>query len=75
MRLSYTKFLGRKLEMLYFLLDFAKGLTKDALVDSRAYIRAISQNELDRMKQQASARIFEMNDPPPVFGFTQQMAS
>ena len=32
---------------------FREWLTKDALVDSVAYVCAISQKELDRIKQQA----------------------
>ena len=53
MPLSSTIVLKRKNEMLYFPLDFENGLTIDALVDSGAYVSAIAQEELDRIKQQA----------------------
>ena len=50
--------------MLYVPLDFENGLTIDALVDSRTYVSAIAQTELDRIKQQAPGNIFKMDDPP-----------
>ena len=53
MPLSSTIVLKRKKEMLYDPLDFEIGLTIDALVDSGAYVTAIVQKELDRIKQQA----------------------
>ena len=53
MLVSSTIVLKRKKEMLYVPLDLENGLTKDALVDSRAYVSAIAQTELDRIKQQA----------------------
>ena len=53
MPLSSTIVLKRKNGMLYVPLDFENGFTIDALVDSRAYISAIAQTELDRIKQQA----------------------
>ena len=62
--LSSTIVLKRKKEMLYIFLDFKNGLTIDALVDSRAYVSAITQTELDRIKQQAPGDIFKMDDPP-----------
>ena len=43
MPLSSTIVLKRKKEMLYVPLDFENGLTKDALVDSGAYVSAIAQ--------------------------------
>ena len=45
-------------------LDFENGLTIDALVDSGAYVRAIAQKELDRIKQQAPSNILKTDDPP-----------
>ena len=62
--LSSTIALKRKKEMLYVPLDFENGLTIDALVDSVAYVSAIAQTELDRIKQQAPANIFKIDDPP-----------
>ena len=50
--------------MLYVPLDFKNGLTIDALVDSGAYVSAIAQTELDRIKQQAPGNIFKIDDPP-----------
>ena len=62
--LSSTIVLKRKKEMLYVPLGFKNALTIDALVDSRAYVSAIAQNELDRIKQQAPGNIFKIDDPP-----------
>ena len=64
MPLSSTIVLKRKEEMMYDPLAFGNGLTKDALVDSRVYVSAIAQTELDRIKQQAPANIFKFDDPP-----------
>ena len=50
--------------MLYVSLDFENGLTIDALVDSGAYVSAIAQNELDRIKQQSPSNILKIDDPP-----------
>ena len=50
--------------MLYIPLDFKIGLTIDAPVDSRAYVRAKAQKELDRIKQQAPSNILKIDDPP-----------
>ena len=50
-------------EMMYIPLDFRNGLTIDALVDSGAYVSAISQSECDRKKKQAPANIFKIGDP------------
>ena len=49
--------------MLYVPLDFKSGLTKDALVDSRAYVSTITQKGLDRIKQQAPANTFKIDYP------------
>ena len=64
MPLSSTIVLKRKKEMLYVPLDFENGLTIDALVDSGAYVSAIAQTELDRIKQQAPSNILKIDDPP-----------
>ena len=64
MPLSSTIILKRKKEMFYFPLDFENGLTIDALVDSGAYVSAIAQKELDRIKQQSPSNILKVDDPP-----------
>ena len=64
MPLSSTIVLKRKKEMLYVPLDSENGLTIDALVDSGAYVSAIYQNELDRIKQQSPSNILKTDDPP-----------
>ena len=64
MPLSTTIVLKRKKEMLYVPLDFKNGLTIDALVDSGAYVSAIAQKELDRIKQQAPSNILKIDEPP-----------
>ena len=55
--------LKRKKEMLYVPLDFGNGLTIDAPVDSGAYVSAIAQKELDRIKQQSPSNILKIDDP------------
>ena len=64
MPLSSTIVLKRKKEMLYVPLEFKNGLTIDALVDSGAYVCAITQKELDRIKQQSASNILKIDDPP-----------
>ena len=64
MALSSTIVLKRKKEMLYVPLDFENGLTIDALVDSGAYVSAIAQNELDRIKKQSPSNILKIDHPP-----------
>ena len=64
MPLSYTVVLKRKKEMLYVPLDFDNGLAIDALVDSGAYVRAIAQEELDRIQQQDPPNIIKMMNSP-----------
>ena len=66
MPLSSTIVLKRKKEMLYVPLDFANGLTIDALVDSGAYVSAIAQKELDRIKQQSPSNILKIDEPPNI---------
>ena len=51
--LSSTIVLERNKERLYVPPDSQNGLTIDARVDSRDYVSAIAQTELDRIKQQA----------------------
>ena len=72
MPLSSTIVLKRKKEMLYVTLDFEKGLTIDAFVDSGAYVCAIAQKELDRIKEQAPSNILKIDDPP---NFQMQLAN
>ena len=64
MPLSSTTVLKRKKEMLYVPLDFEIGLTIDALVDSGAFVSAIAQKEMDRIKQQAPSNILKIDEPP-----------
>ena len=45
-------------------LDFENILTKNALVDSGAYLSAIAQNELDTKNQQAPNNFLKTDDPP-----------
>ena len=54
----------RKQEMLFVPLDFDNNLKVDTLVDSRAYVVAFSQNELDTIKQKAPNKIFEIDNHP-----------
>ena len=64
MPLSSTIVLKRKKDLLYVPLNFEKSSTIDALLDSRAYSSAISQKELDIIKQHALSNILKINDPP-----------
>ena len=64
MPLSSKIVLKRKKEMLYVHLDFENGLTIDALVDSVAYVSAVIQKELDRIKQQAPSIILKIDGSP-----------
>ena len=64
MPVSSTIALKRKKEMLYVPLDFEKGLAIVALVDSGAYVSAIAQKQLERIKQQAPSNILKIDDPP-----------
>ena len=64
MLLSSTIVLKRKKEILYVPLDFKNGLTIDALVDSGAYVSAIAQKELDRIKQESPSYILKIDGPP-----------
>ena len=51
---------------MYVPLDFENSLTMDALVDPGAYVSAIAQKELDRIKQEAPSHILK-NDELPNF--------
>ena len=62
--LSSTIVLKQKKEMLYVPLDFENGLTMDAFVDAGAYVKAIAQKELHRIKQPAPSNILKLDEPP-----------
>ena len=62
MPLSSTIVLKRKKEMLHVPLDFENSLTIDALVDSGAFVSAMTQKELDRIQQQAMSNILKTDD-------------
>ena len=47
-------------------LDFENNLTVDALVDSRAFVSAIAQDDFDTIKQKAPNNIIK-KDKPPIF--------
>ena len=62
--LSSTLVLKRKQKMLYEPLDFEKNLTVDALLDSRALVSAIAQDDLETFKQKAPNNILKIDEPP-----------
>ena len=62
--LRSTVILNQKQEMLYVPLDFENNLTVDALVDSRAFVSAIAQDDLETIKQKAPNNILKVDDPP-----------
>ena len=62
--LTSTVVLKRKQEMLYVPLDFENNLSVDALVDSRAFVSAIAQDDLETIKQKAPNNILKVDDPP-----------
>ena len=64
--------LKRKQEMLYVPLNFENNLTMDALVDSRAFVSAIGQDDLETIKQKAPNNILKFDDPPK---FQKQVAN
>ena len=64
--------LKRKQEMLYVTLDFENNVRVDALVDSRAFVSAIAQDELETIKQKAPNYILKVDDPP---NFQMQVAN
>ena len=62
--LTSTVILKQKQEMLYVPLDFENNLTVDALVDSRAFVSAIAQDDLATIKQKAPNNFLRIDDPP-----------
>ena len=70
--LSPTIVLKRKTKMLYVPLVFENGLMADALVDSRAYVRVVSEIELNRVIEHSLISTFKIDDPPH---FQLQMAN
>ena len=64
--LTSTVVLKRKQEMLYVPLDFENNLTVDALVESRAFVSAIAQDDLDTIKQKATNNILKIDNPPNI---------
>ena len=62
--LTSTVILKRKQEMLYVPLDFENNLTVDALVDSKAFVSLIAQDDLETIKQKAPNNILKIDDPP-----------
>ena len=62
--LTSTVALKRKQEMLYVPLDFKNNLMVEALVDSKAFVSAIAQNDLETIKQKAPNNILKIDDPP-----------
>ena len=62
--ITSTVFLKRKQGMLYVPLDFENDLRVDTLVDSRAFVSAIAQNDLDTIKVKAPKNILKIDDPP-----------
>ena len=62
--LTSTVVLQLRQENLYAPLDFKINPTVVALVDSRAYVSAIGQNDLDTIKQKAPHNVPKTDDPP-----------
>ena len=56
--------LKRKQATLYVPLNFEKNLMVDDLVDSEAFVRAITQNDLDTIKAKAPNNILKIDEPP-----------
>ena len=56
--------LKRKQEMLHVPLDFENNLTVDALMDSKAFVSAIAQNDLKTIKEKAPNIFLKVDDPP-----------
>ena len=59
-----TVVLKRKQEMLYVPLDFEINLNVDALVDSGAFVSAITQDNLETIKKKAPNSLLKIDDPP-----------
>ena len=62
--LTSTVVLKRKQEMIYVPLEFENNLTADALLDSGAFVSAIAQDDLDKIKQKAPNNLLKIDDPP-----------
>ena len=62
--LTSTVVLKRKQEMLYVPLDFENNHTIDALVDSRAFVSAIAQDDLETIKQKTPNSVLKIDEPP-----------
>ena len=62
--LTSTVVLKRKQEKLHVPLDFQNYLTVDALVDSGAFVSAISQKDFDNIKEKAPNNVLKVDDPP-----------
>ena len=62
--LPSTVVLKRKQEMLNVPLHFENNFTVDALADSRAFVSAIAQDNLDSIKQKAPNNILKIDNPP-----------
>ena len=62
--LTSTAVLKWKQEKLYVPLDFENNLSVDALVDSRAYVSVIAQNDLDTKKPKAPIDTLKSNNLP-----------
>ena len=65
--LTSTLVLKRKQELLHVPLDFYNNLTVDALLDFRVYVSAISQNDLDTIKQKAPSFFLKIDDSPKFY--------
>ena len=50
--------------MLYVPLGFKNGRTKDALVDSRAYVSGVAETKMDTFKQKGSNKIHKDDGHP-----------
>ena len=64
LRLTSTVVLKRKQKMLYVPLNFENNLKVDAVVDSGAFVSAITQDELETIKQKTPYNILKIDDPP-----------
>ena len=62
LRLTSTLVLRRKQEMLYMPLNFENNRTKDALVETAAYVSAIVQNDVDTTKEKGPNNILESHN-------------
>ena len=62
--LTSTVVLNREQEMLYLPVDFKINLTVDALLDSGAFVSAISPDDWDTIKEKARNNILKIDHPP-----------